>query len=78
MGTIVINIPQDIHEKYDIKSIVTSEELLERLRQIKPKIGENTNNTLLGLFESESELIDYITETAMQSREKDSLRLNHG
>ncbi len=78
MGTVIINVPQDINEKYDIKSIEASIELLEKLKNSKPETEVNSNDSLLGLFENESEIIDGITESAMQSREKDSLRLNNG
>ncbi|MGE0084837.1 MAG: hypothetical protein AB7S75_10475 [Desulfococcaceae bacterium] len=50
------------------------EAILQSLKHELPKQTEENRDHLLGLFEDDPQLIDQISESAMQSRERDSLR----
>ncbi len=68
MGTITLNVPQDIHLEYQINSLKLMDQLLDWLKPLKPQ--PVNNGSLLGLFADDADLIDQITESAMQAREK--------
>ena len=56
---------------------VTLEELLkEALVRLNPPTARE--DSVLGMFADEPELLDEIVEEAMQARERDSFRLNDG
>ena len=78
MGTIIIKVPQEIQVECEINDAKSASILLETVKNME-KIPEATDyDTLTGLFADEVELIDQITEWAMQAREKDSLRRSSG
>jgi hypothetical protein len=74
MGTITIRILQDIEVEYQLEDLKAVEQVLEKLKQLQPDVIEDE---LTGLFADELELLDDITKSAMQAREKYPLRLNN-
>jgi hypothetical protein len=76
MGTITIKVPQDIHVEYQIDRSDITENIIEKLKEIKLEPSTIKPDRLLGLFAEEAELLDQITESAMKGRENDSLRLS--
>jgi hypothetical protein len=74
MGTITLNVPQDIHLEYQIKSFKVMDQLLHWLKHLEQpqpvKQQPVKHNRLLGLFADDADLISQITESAMQTREK--------
>ena len=49
------------------------------LKNLQPATPQPVkNNRLLGLFAEEAEIIDYVTESAMQARENNPLRCHDG
>ena len=58
--------------------IVTFLEEVDHKIPSSPTNQSITDNKLLGLFAHEAELIDEITESAMQTRENGSLRYSDG
>ncbi|RZB36605.1 MAG: hypothetical protein SRB2_01907 [Desulfobacteraceae bacterium Eth-SRB2] len=52
------------------------ENILEKLNEMKVKPEPDEPDKLLGLFADESELVDHVTESVMQARENDSLRVS--
>ena len=75
MGTITIKVPQNIQVEYEIDAIDVVEGLLEQLKCVKPRRESEERDVLLGLFADNAELLDEITESAMQARERDPLRV---
>ena len=75
MGTITIKVPQDIHVEYQIDRSDLTDNIIEQLKEIKLKPTTTKPDRLLGLFAEDAELLDQITESAMQGRENDSLRV---
>jgi len=78
MGTITLKVPQDIHLEYQIDSSKMMEQLLEWLKPLQKTKQYVENDKLLGLFADDADLIDQITESAMQARENHPLRCNDG
>jgi hypothetical protein len=76
MGTITIKVPQDIHVEYQIDRFDLTEDIIEKLKEIKLEPSTTAPDRLLGLFAEEAELLDQITESAMQGRENNSLRVS--
>jgi len=76
MGTITIKVPKNINLEYKVDSVEATENLLENLNEMKMKSESVKLDKLLGLFADEAELIDNVIETAMKSRENDSLRVS--
>ena len=75
MGTITLTVPKDIHLEYQIDNLKFMEQLLNLLQKFEPtKPPIQKNDPLLGLFTNDAELIDQITESAMQARETTPLR----
>jgi hypothetical protein len=78
MGNITINIPQNIQIEYTLDNGLITKHLLETLNtmmlRLEPSKAEA--NDLLGLFADQAEVLDHITESAMQSRETDPLRVD--
>jgi len=70
MGTIIIKVPQDIQVECEINDAESVSILLETLRNMEKTLEASAHDTLTGLFADEVELIDQITEEAMQAREK--------
>ena len=75
MGTITIKVPQDIHVEYQIDRSDHTDNIIEKLNEIKLEPTTTKPDRLLGLFAEDAELLDQITESAMQGRENDSLRV---
>jgi len=78
MGTIVLKVPQNINVKYEIDNLKIIEPLFNLLKHFKPASQPVKNNNLLGLFADDAEVIDYVTESAMQARENNPLRCHDG
>ena len=76
MGTITIKIPKDINIEYKVESIEATENILEKLNEMKMKPEPVELDKLLGLFADEPELVDHVTESVMQARENDPLRIS--
>ena len=73
MGKVLLTVPQRINFEYQITSIDVAKEILALIESITQR--KATKNRLLGLFEDKPEIMDEITETAMQSRENQILRV---
>jgi hypothetical protein len=79
MGTITLTVPKEIDLEYQIDNLKFMEQLLDWLQKFEPtKPPIQKNDPLLGLFANDAELIDQITESAMQARETTSLRYQDG
>ena len=78
MGTITIKVPQDIQLEYEIDTIDVIEGLLEQLTRKKQQVESGGRDLLLGLFADDADVLDAITESAMQARERDPLRSHDG
>ena len=79
MGTIMLKVPEDIHLEYQFDSLKMIAPLLEWLKNSqKTKQQIETHDKLLELFADDADLIDQITESAMQARENHPLRCNNG
>ncbi|RKZ40151.1 MAG: hypothetical protein DRQ49_09290 [Gammaproteobacteria bacterium] len=79
MGTIVLKVPQNISVKYEIDNLKIIEPFLNLLKHLEPAAPQPVkNNSLLGLFADDAEVIDYVTESAMQARENNPLRCHDG
>ena len=76
MGTITIKVPKDINIEYKVDSVEATENLLEKLNEMKMKSDSVEFDKLLGLFADEAELLDNVTESAMKARENDPLRVS--
>jgi len=76
MGTITIKVPKDINVEYELDSVEGTENLLDKLNEMKMKSDSVELDKLLGLFADESELLDHVTESAMKARESDPLRVS--
>lgn len=76
MGTILIKIPDEIQLEYELDSKEETEKLLRKLGEINfsPKIRKP--DSLLGLFSDDADMLDRITEDALESREKHPLRVD--
>jgi len=78
MGTIMLKVPEDIHLEYEFDSVKMMAPLLDWLKQSQKTKQTSENDSLLGLFADDAELIDQITESAMQARENHPLRCHDG
>jgi hypothetical protein len=79
MGTIMLKVPEDIHLEYQFDSLKMMAPLLEWLKNSKQTKQQIENkDKLLGLFADDAELIDQITESAMQARENHPLKCDNG
>ncbi len=76
MGTITIKVPKDINIEYKVDSVEATENLLEKLNEMKMKSESVKLDKLLGLFSDEAELLDHVTESVMKARENDPLRVS--
>ena len=76
MGTITIKVPKNIRVKYEVDSLENTEMLLEKIAEIMRQPELTESDRLLGLFANEAEFLDQITESAMQARTRDSLRVS--
>ncbi len=76
MGTITIKVPKDINIEYKVDSVEATENLLEKLNEMKMKSESVELDKLLGLFADEVELLDHVTESAMKARENNPLRVS--
>ncbi len=76
MGTITIQIPQDVKDKYVISNPEIAESLVEEIKTMQKKEMPDTKDILKGLFSNDIDLIDQITEAAMEDREHHGLRVN--
>lgn len=75
MGTITIKIPQNTNIEYIVNNIDLTEKIIEGLKSMKLTPSKTINDSFLGLFADEDELINYVTESAMQSRDNSLLRV---
>jgi hypothetical protein len=75
MGTITIKVPQNIHLEYEVDNTAIMENLLDKLQSLVLKADVTTPDRLLGLFADKAELLDAVTESVMQARERDALRI---
>ena len=78
MGMITIKVPDDINLEYEVGNIKFIKNLIYTLKEIGLNSKFIEKDNLLGLFANETELIDQITESAMQSREDTPFRYNNG
>jgi hypothetical protein len=76
MGTITIKVPIDINIEYKVDSVEATENLLEKLNEMKMKSESVELDKLLGLFADEAELLDHVTESSMEARENNPLRVS--
>ena len=74
MGIITIRVPHNIQEEYETDNWKIIENLLRNLKHTGLKKETKKDDMLTGLFSDEPDLIDKITESAMQAREKNILR----
>ena len=78
MGDITIHVPQRIHIEYTLNNGSITRNLLEMLNALLLRSlpsREDNNDSLLGLFADQPDLLDQVTDLAMQARETDALRL---
>lgn len=77
MGDILIHVPQNINIEYTLGNGPLTEHLIELLNIVL--LGNETEtseqDSLLGLFAGQADLLDEITESIMQTRETSSLRV---
>lgn len=71
MGTITIQIPQNIQEKYVISNPEIAESLVKEIKAVQKK-----KHLILKICSNDIELIDQITKAAMEDREHHKLRVN--
>jgi hypothetical protein len=80
MGDIMIHVPQRIHIEYTLEYDNLTRHLLDILNtlilQRVPTRQADPGNELLGLFADQPDLLDHVTEQAMQARETDALRVH--
>ncbi len=76
MGNIIIKVPENIHKEYETDNLEIIRNLLKYLSNIELKSKTAENDILSGLFSDESDMIDEITESAMQNRQN-PLRYEH-
>ncbi|MBD3326547.1 hypothetical protein GF339_18325 [candidate division KSB3 bacterium] len=72
MGDITIHVPQRIHIEYTLENEMVTRHLLDVLNAMLLQslpTPEGQNDALLGLFADQPELLDQVTEQAMQARE---------
>lgn len=74
MGTIIIKVPQELHEEYEIDNLEVVAELLHTIKRMQKQQKMAENALLTGLFSDEAALMDQITELAMPARENHPLR----
>jgi len=75
MGKIIIKIPYEIDQEYELNNLEAVEKLLETIKHAQKKRASSTKvDSVLGLFADEPDLIDEVTEMALQSREIHPLR----
>ena len=73
MGTITIKVPQDIEVEYQVENLEIIENFIGKMNKLETP--EIKRNELLGLFETESDVITQITDSLMKDRENSSLRV---
>ena len=73
----MIHVPQQIHIEYTVENGRLTQRVLDLLNAIMlrndPHVREQ--DRILGLFADQADLLDQVTESAMQSRETDPLRV---
>lgn len=74
----MIHVPQQIHIEYTVENGRLTQRVLDLLNAVmlrnEPQPQEK--DSLLGLFADQPDLLDQVTEAAMQSRETDPLRVH--
>ncbi len=75
MGTILIKIPKEIELEYELNNSEETEKLFRKLGEINFSPKTRKPDPLLGLFSDDAEMLDRITEEALESREKHPLRI---
>ena len=75
MGKVLITVPQKINFEYQISNIDVAQKLIQFIDRFTQQ--KDSENRILGLFEDDPELMDEITEMAMQNRENHPLRITH-
>ncbi len=79
MGDITIHVPQRITIEYTLDNEGITRHLLDMLNALMLRsipTHEEDEDRLLGAFADQPELLDQITEDAMQARETDALRVH--
>jgi hypothetical protein len=80
MGDILIHIPQQIHIEYTLENARLTKRVLDVLNGVIVRdevSGQQETDTdhLLGLFAEQADLLDQVVESAMQTRETATLRV---
>ncbi len=79
MGDIMIHVPQHIQIEYTLDSAQLTQRVLELLNTVilrsdAPTQSGDTDH-LLGLFADHADMVDQVVESAMQTRETATLRV---
>ena len=79
MGDIMIHVPQHIQVEYTLDSGQLTQRVLDLLNRVilrneaSPQSGDVDH--LLGLFAEQADVLDHVVESAMQTRETATLRV---
>ncbi len=80
MGDIMIHIPQQIHVEYTLENARLTKRVLALLNAVIVRDDvsvqqEADSDHLLGLFADQADLLNQVVESAMQTRESATLRV---
>ncbi len=79
MGDIMIHVPQHIQIEYTVDSAQLTQRVLDLLNRVilRNDASAQSGDTdhLLGLFADQADMVDQVVESAMQTRETATLRV---